>query len=75
MEITTEILATIEEMPLFLQKELLNYAEYLKYKYNSEIEKKQNDNDIIANFQTSWYEAMTGKTIPVSQMWEELENE
>lgn len=30
--------------------------------------------EIIQDFRQSWHEAMTGKTIPVSQLWEGIEN-
>jgi hypothetical protein len=32
MEVKTQILETVEKMPLSLQKELLNYAQYLEQK-------------------------------------------
>lgn len=75
MEVKTKILETLNKMPVSVQKELLNYAEYLKQKYNLEIEEKQNSNEIMVDFRTSWHEAMTGQTISVSQLWEELEAE
>lgn len=75
MEIKTEILETIDKMPLSLQQELLHYAQYLQQKYSLAKSKKQNSDDATADFRTSWHEAMTGKTIPVSQLWEELEDE
>jgi len=28
--------------------------------------------EIIEDFRQAWHEAMTGQTIPVSQLWEEL---
>ena len=31
--------------------------------------------EIIADFRQAWHEAMTGQTIPVSAMWEQLEND
>jgi hypothetical protein len=31
--------------------------------------------EILADFRQSWHEAMTGQTIPVSQLWENLEND
>jgi hypothetical protein len=33
------------------------------------------DDQILADFRQSWQEAMTGKTIPVSQLWEDIEND
>jgi hypothetical protein len=31
--------------------------------------------EILADFRQAWHEAMTGQTIPVSQLWEELEHD
>ena len=31
--------------------------------------------DLLADFKQAWHEAMTGQTIPVSQLWEGLEND
>lgn len=31
--------------------------------------------EVLADFQQAWEEAMTGQTIPVSQLWEGLEND
>lgn len=31
--------------------------------------------EIIADFRQAWHEAMTGQTISVSEMWEQLEND
>ncbi|BAZ16825.1 hypothetical protein NIES4071_87030 [Calothrix sp. NIES-4071] len=30
--------------------------------------------EILENFRQAWHEAMTGKTIPVSQIWEGIED-
>jgi hypothetical protein len=30
--------------------------------------------EIVSDFRQAWHEAMTGQTIPVSQLWEGLEN-
>ncbi|MFB2979781.1 hypothetical protein ACE1CM_26870 [Microseira sp. BLCC-F43] len=30
--------------------------------------------EILADFRQAWHEAMTGKTIPVSQLWEGIED-
>lgn len=31
--------------------------------------------EILADFRQAWHEAMTGQTIPVSQLWEGLEDD
>lgn len=41
-------------------------------------ESDQNDTskqEILADFRQAWHEAMTGQTIPVSQLWEGIEND
>jgi len=30
--------------------------------------------EILEDFRQAWHEAMTGQTIPVAQLWEELED-
>jgi hypothetical protein len=30
--------------------------------------------EVLEDFRQAWHEAMTGQTIPVAQLWEELEN-
>jgi hypothetical protein len=34
-----------------------------------------NKQEIISDFRQAWHEAMTGQTIPLSQLWEGLEND
>ena len=46
----------------FISQELKPFTEY------SEKE------EIIEDFQQAWHEAMTGQTIPVSQLWQEMSN-
>jgi hypothetical protein len=31
--------------------------------------------EIKSDFRQAWHEAMTGQTVPLSQVWEELEND
>lgn len=35
----------------------------------------QSQSEVLADFRQAWHEAMTGQTIPVAQLWEELEND
>ncbi|MBD2067032.1 hypothetical protein H6F93_05720 [Leptolyngbya sp. FACHB-671] len=35
----------------------------------------QSQAKVLANFRQSWHEAMSGQTIPVAQLWEELEGD
>lgn len=39
-----------------------------------EDEDDQTKEEILENFRQAWHEAMTGKTIPVSQIWEGIED-
>ena len=36
---------------------------------------KPSKQEIIADFRQAWHEAMTGQTIPLAAMWEQLEND
>ena len=38
-------------------------------------EDEPSQEELSADFRQSWHEAMTGQTIPVSQLWENLEND
>lgn len=31
--------------------------------------------EVLADLRQAWHEAMTGQTIPVAQLWEEIEND
>jgi uncharacterized protein YrzB (UPF0473 family) len=35
----------------------------------------QPQSEVLADFRQAWHEAMTGQTIPITQMWEGLEND
>ncbi|MGE5658160.1 MAG: hypothetical protein ACM37W_16275 [Actinomycetota bacterium] len=37
-------------------------------------EKEQSKAEILQDFRQAWHEAMTGKTIPVAQIWEGIED-
>ncbi len=75
INIQAQILDILPKMPLSLQKELLHYAEYLQDKYNQNNISESNSSDVVNDFRISWHEAMTEKTIPVSQLWKDLEDE
>ncbi len=40
-----------------------------------EVLDNQSQAEVLADFRQAWHEAMTGKTIPVAQLWEGLEND
>lgn len=31
--------------------------------------------EILSDFRQAWHEAMTGQTIPIAQLWEEIEHD
>jgi hypothetical protein len=33
------------------------------------------DDDILANFRQGWHEAMTGNTHPLSELWDDIDDE
>lgn len=35
----------------------------------------QSQTEVLADFRQAWHEAMTGKTIPASQLWEGIEDD
>ncbi|TAG91740.1 MAG: hypothetical protein EAZ09_16960 [Oscillatoriales cyanobacterium] len=37
-------------------------------------EEEQSKKAILADFRQAWHEAMTGKTIPVAQIWEGIDD-
>jgi Icc-related predicted phosphoesterase len=41
---------------------------------NEDHEQIESKEQIIQDFRQSWHEAMTGQTIPISQLWEGIEN-
>ncbi|MBF2056550.1 MAG: DUF2281 domain-containing protein [Cyanobacterium sp. T60_A2020_053] len=75
INIQTKILETLDKMPLSLQEELLHYAQYLQDKYSQASMTYAHDGDVVNDFRISWHEAMTGQTIPLTEVWESLENE
>jgi len=40
-----------------------------------ELEEEFTKEEIISDFRQAWHEAMTDQTIPLSQLWEELDND
>lgn len=75
MNIEAKIVQTLKKMPISFQKELLHYAEYLEVKYTNNNSVQHNSSELIADFNQAWQEAMTGQTIPVSELWKESEHE
>ncbi|CAN1208701.1 DUF104 domain-containing protein [Tumidithrix helvetica PCC 7403] len=35
---------------------------------------EQSQTEVLADFRQAWHEAMTGQTIPVSQLWEGIDD-
>ncbi|MEG3974634.1 hypothetical protein QT970_08425 [Microcoleus sp. herbarium8] len=76
-----KVMATIDD------RGQLHIDEPLKLERNSRVEvivlipevtetneDEQSNEAILADFRQSWHEAMTGKTIPVSQIWEGIDD-
>jgi hypothetical protein len=40
----------------------------------TEVIEEPSKQEIIDDFRQSWHEAMTGQTIPISEVWEQLAN-
>lgn len=75
MNIETKILETMAKMPISIQEELLHYAQYLEEKYSKNNIIQSNNLDVADDFRKAWHEAMIGQTIPVSQLWEETDDD
>lgn len=43
--------------------------------FSEEEEKSRSKENLLQDFRQAWHEAMTGQTIPVSQLWKGLEND
>lgn len=65
-------------------QQLAEFIEFLQYRDSQKVlqYEQQNikpddtpDEEILANFKQAWHEAMIGQYIPMSQVWEELEND
>ncbi|MGB3265011.1 MAG: hypothetical protein WBA89_13785 [Microcoleus sp.] len=76
-----KVMATIDE------RGQLHIDEPLKLDRNSRVEvivlipevtetneDEQSNEVILADFRQAWHEAMTGKTIPLSQIWEGIDD-
>jgi len=65
-------------------QQLAEFIEFLQYRDSQKVMQyeQQNiesddtsDEEILTNFKQAWHEARTGKTIPMSQVWAELEHD
>ncbi|MBD2183138.1 hypothetical protein [Aerosakkonema funiforme] len=60
------------------QDELAEFVEWLnkfqESQWDKQIEEDKTKEEIIADFRQAWYEAMTGQTIPIAQVWEGVFN-
>lgn len=75
-----KVMATINEQgqltldyPLLTDKN--SRVEVIVLIPEEEVLDDQSQVEVLADFRQAWYEAMTGQTIPVAQLWEGLENE
>jgi len=76
----------IKVMETINEQGQLSLDQPLKTNKNSRVEvivliQEESDTDepskeeILADFRQAWHEAMTGQTIPVFQLWEDIEND
>ncbi|NJL60720.1 MAG: hypothetical protein HC903_01425 [Methylacidiphilales bacterium] len=76
-----EVMGTVDEQgqlaldtPLTLDKKSrVKVIVLIPEEENNEQDKSKEE--IITDFRQAWHEAMTGKTIPVSQIWDGIEDE
>ena len=74
-----KVMATIDEQgqltldsPLIIDKN--SRVEVIVLIPEAEIDADKPKEAILEDFRQAWHEAMTGKTIPVAQLWEGLED-
>jgi len=74
-----KVMATINEQgqltldhPLITDKN--SRVEVIVLIPEEEVLNDKSQEEILADLRQAWHEAMTGQTIPVVQLWEELEN-
>lgn len=79
---TAELRQTIkmvQALSLSEQLELLKaLSSIIQKTYSQEFETAQEERDAefsAASFQTSWQQAMTGETLPLSQLWDDFEDD
>jgi hypothetical protein len=70
-----------EELDIFSDEEVQQIADFMAFlKFRTQVASQILPEDtpkeqVLANFQQAWHEAMTGQGMPVAQLWTELENE
>ncbi|GBF80543.1 type II toxin-antitoxin system RelN family antitoxin [Aphanothece sacrum] len=79
-----KVMATVDEKGSLLLEQPLNIRQNSRVEVivliSETVDLKENDEsieskeDILKDFRQAWYEAMTEQTIPVSQLWEGIEN-
>ncbi len=77
-----KIMATIDEQgqltldqPLIMDKHSRVEVIVLISESSENEEEEQSKTALLHDFRQAWHEAMTGKTIPVAQIWEGIEND
>lgn len=72
-----ETINLARSLPLAEQRELLNILSTIIQQTDSlenQAQSGENDTDFSAeSFHKSWQQAITGKTLPISQLWEGIE--
>ena len=73
-----KVMATIDEQgQLTLDQPLMNKNSRVEVIILIPEEVDPDDNsqaEVLKDFRQAWYEAMTGQTIPIAQLWEGLED-
>jgi len=49
--------------------------DYLLALFELDVEDDDAEEDPVAAFRQSWHEAMTGKTYPISTLWDDMDDE
>lgn len=42
---------------------------------SNEVDEAETKESVLEDFRQAWFEAMTGQTIPVSQIWDDIDGE
>ena len=75
-----KVMATINEEGQLALDTPLNIVKYRRgdvfvlFSEELEDEDEKPKEEILEDFRQAWHEAMTGKTIPASQLWEDIED-
>lgn len=75
-----KVMATVDEKGQLALDEPIAIAKNIRVEVivlvqeETEAEDNRSREEILQDFRQSWYEAMAGQTIPISQLWEGIED-